>query len=70
MVILLEDSGQGNIFRFSKRLRCHFYKILTSKVISISIKLLGSIIEEIVGEHLELKAEITSDSPKSDEFLF
>lgn len=70
MGILLEDSGQGNIFRFSKRSRCHFYKILTSKVMSISIKLLGSIFEEIVGEHLEVKAEITRDSPKSDGFLF
>lgn len=71
MEILLEDSRWGDIFRLSKRLRCHFYKILTNNVMSISSKLLGSISEEIVGEHLEVKAEITTrGSPKSDKILF
>lgn len=37
---------------------------------SISSKLLGNIIEEIVCEHLEVKTEITRDSPKSNEIIY
>lgn len=36
---------------------------------SISSKLLGNI-KEIFHEHIEVKAEITRDSPKNGEILF